>query len=221
MREPEEIEPIPGLPHAPPPGERVLWQGRPSWKGLARSPFHLGWLALYLGAVVTSRGVGAFQASRDARAAVVAAGTVLPLAVACLGVVALLALLHARATVYTLTNRRLVLRFGVALPMSFNIPFRKIVSADVCLRGSGEGDIVLRLSGPERLAYAHLWPFVRPWTFRRAEPMLRAIPGAARVTALLADAVAAWSESAGGHPAAEHPVTPRPEPLALEAVASR
>jgi hypothetical protein len=221
VSQPEEIEPIPGLPHALPPGERILWQGRPSWKGLARSPFHLGWLALYLGAVVTSRGVGAFQTSRNVGAAFAAAGTVLPLAVGCLAVVAALALLHARATVYTLTNRRLVMRFGVALPMSFNIPFRKIASADVCLRRGGEGDIVLRLSGPERLAYAHLWPFVRPWTFRRAEPMLRAVPGAARVTALLAEAVAVWSESAGSHPSADAAVTSDPGPHGLEAIASR
>lgn len=192
-----EFEPVPGLPHALPPGERILWQGRPSWRGLARSPFHVGWLALYLGIVVLARGVGSYGATGRVGTALLASGTVLPLALACLGLVALLAVLHARATVYTLTTRRVVMRFGIALPMSFNLPFRRIGSASVKQGRRGEGDIVLVLSGPERLAYAHLWPHVRPWRFRRAEPMLRAVPDVARVAALFAEAVAAWGTSEG------------------------
>jgi len=166
----------------------------------------VGWLGLYLGAVVAARGVGSFGASGRLGAALVAAATVLPLALGCLGLVVLLAVLHARGTVYTLTTRRVVMRFGIALPMSFNLPFRRLASADVRSGPRGEGDIVLRLSGQERIAYAHLWPHVRPWRFRRADPMLRAVPDVARVAALLADAVQAWSASEGTPVAAGAPV---------------
>ena len=33
---------------------------------------------------------------------------------------------NARATVYTITTRRLVMRIGVALPTTFNLPFKQI-----------------------------------------------------------------------------------------------
>ena len=35
-----ENEPIPGLPGIPPKGERILWQGSPDWRVLARTAFH-------------------------------------------------------------------------------------------------------------------------------------------------------------------------------------
>lgn len=207
-----ELEPIPGLPRSLPPGEEILWQGRPSWRGLAGSPFHVGWLALYLGAVVAARGIGAWGTTHRLGAALIAAGMVLPLALVCLGLVVLLAVLHARATVYTITSKRIVMRFGVALPMSFNVPFRRIASADVRTGNRGEGDIVLRLAGPDRLNYAHLWPHVRPWRFRRAEPMLRAVPRVTFVSTLLARAVEAWSASDGAAVAVAEPPAAAVEP---------
>ena len=52
-----------------------------------------------------------------------------PLALVAVGLPALLAWLYARTTVYTITNRRVVMRFGVALPMSLNLPFRMVAAA--------------------------------------------------------------------------------------------
>jgi len=216
-----EIEPVPGLPHELPPGEQLLWQGRPRWKGLALSTFHLDWLAVYFGAFTLARGGLVLQEGRGIAAAFVASAVVLPLTVACLGLLALLAWLNARSTVYTLTSRRVVMRFGVAFPMTFNLPFRRIASADLLVGKGTGGDIALQLSGPARLAWFHLWPHVRPWHFKRAQPTLRAIPEAARVAGLLADAVQAWSvaESTpvllpGRAPGAEVATAPRPVGLA-------
>ena len=87
------------------------------------------------------------------------------------------------------------MRFGVAFPMTFNLPFRRIASADLLVGKGSEGDIALALSGPARLAWLHLWPHVRPWHFKRAQPALRAIPDAARVAGILVDAVQAWSQA--------------------------
>ena len=42
-----EVEAIPGLPGELPPGEYVIWQGRPQWKAFARETFSLRWLAGY------------------------------------------------------------------------------------------------------------------------------------------------------------------------------
>ena len=51
----DEHEPVWGLPSAPPPGEEILWQGRPDWKRFAVSALKIRWVALYLGVVVVAK----------------------------------------------------------------------------------------------------------------------------------------------------------------------
>ena len=41
-----------GLPERLPDGERLLWQGAPDWRALARQAFHVRGLAIYFGAIV-------------------------------------------------------------------------------------------------------------------------------------------------------------------------
>ncbi len=190
-----DVEPIPGLPHALPPGERLLWQGRPAWKQLARESFELPWLAAYFAVFALSRGVVALVDGKGVAAAIFASAVVVPLAVCCLATLALLAWLNARATVYSITSKRVVMRFGVAFPMTFNLPFKRLASASLKTRANGNGDIALELSGPDRLAWLHLWPHARPWKFARAQPMLRAIDGASEASRVLAEAVKAWSDA--------------------------
>jgi hypothetical protein len=189
----EEIEPVLGLPRSLPPGEDLVWQGRPCWTELARTTFHLVWLSVYFAVFVLARGVVAFEGHNDLAAALLASALVLPLAALCLGLLALLAWLNARSTVYTITTRRVVMRFGIAFPTTFNFPFRRIASADVRLGRGTDGDIALELSGPRRIAWLHLWPHVRPWHLRRAQPMLKSIPHVEQVATLMAEAVRKWS----------------------------
>jgi len=54
----------------------------------------------------------------------------------------------------------------------------------------GTGDIPLTMIGADRIAYLNLWPHARPWRIARPEPMLRAIPDAARVGEILSGALA-------------------------------
>ena len=65
----------------------------------------------------------------------VATGVGLTLAVGAVavGMLSGYAWLAARSTVYTLTNKRFVLRHGVALSKCFNIPYRAIATARVKL----------------------------------------------------------------------------------------
>jgi hypothetical protein len=104
------------------------------------------------------------------------------------GLFALYAWLIARTTVYTITNRRLVMRFGIALPITVNVPFSRIQSAAVKCLKDGSGDIPLTLDDSHRVSYVVLWPHIRPWKFRRPEPMLRGLPNAMPVADILADA---------------------------------
>ncbi|TKD52203.1 PH domain-containing protein [Sphingomonas baiyangensis] len=173
-----EIEPIRGLPGQLPPGERILWQGSPEWRTLARTAFHTRGIAAYfaiLTGVALVTGAGAFG--------VVATGASGIVAVALLN---LLAWATARGAVYTLTDRRVVLRIGVALPKCINLPLASIGSVDLAMRPGGNGDVALAVEGAQALGYAALWPHARAWHVARPQPMLRSIAQADRVGAMIA-----------------------------------
>lgn len=80
------------------------------------------------------------------------------------------------------------MRIGAALTLTLNLPFKKIMAADLSLHRNGSGTIALRTSGPAKLSYLILWPHVRPWQMKRTQPALRAIPDAAKVAAILTEA---------------------------------
>lgn len=185
-----EFEAAHGLPEPLPPGERLLWQGGPDWRHLARHGFHLNKLAVYFAALLAGRAATVAAQGGTAGEAVLAAAWLLPLALAGLGLVGLLAWLSARTTVYTLTSRRVVMRVGIVLSVTFNLPYRAIEAAGLKTYRDGSGDIPLSLGGRDRIAWLQLWPHARPWRVKRPEPMLRSVPEAGRVAALLSQA---WS----------------------------
>jgi hypothetical protein len=185
-----ENEPIPGLPELLPEGEELLWQGKPDWKVLAREALHLHALAVYFGVLVLWRIVTSIS---DGRSAAETATSALWLVLLSLGAIAVLggiAWQMARTTIYSITSRRIVMRFGIALPMTLNLPFKSIESAALKRNRDGSGDIPLALSGKDRLAYLVIWPHVRPWMVRNPQPMLRAVPNAEVVADLAARALA-------------------------------
>ena len=174
MRE-HDAEPVWGLPERPPASEQVLWQGAPDWRSLARRAFHLRKMALYFAALWTWSVLANLPFTWDAALAAV---RTLGLALVALGLVALYAWLTARTTAYTLTDQRLVIRFGIALPVTINLPFRLVDGAAVRANADGIGDLTLSLRPTQKIAYLLLWPHARPWRVARSEPSLRAIPDA-------------------------------------------
>lgn len=173
------------LPAPLPVGERVIWQGKPSFKGLALRAFHIREVANYFGALLVwrlwsnwSHGV------LPADAAISALWLVAP-ALSGIAVLAGLAWLFRRAACYTITSKRVLFQFGVALPMTMNIPLSKISNAALKTYRDGSGDIPLQVNDSKRVSYVLLWPHIRPWRLRDPEPMLRALPDAAIVAAKL------------------------------------
>ena len=189
-----EFEPQRGLPEALPGDEKLLWQGSPDWLVLARRAFHLRKLALYFAAMVLLRAAFVFNDTASVMAALRSTLGPLALAAVALGLVGLMAWLSARSTVYTLTDKRVVMRIGIVLTLTFNIPYRRIATAGLHLDTRGTGDLPLSLLPPDHIAYLHLWPHTRPWCVSRPEPMLRSVPDAAAVARLLTQA---WSEATG------------------------
>ena len=183
------LEPIPGLPERPPPGERLLWQGAPHWRTVARRTFHIRKVALYLGIFLAWRYLWALTQGQGVFGALQSSLLFISLSAAALGLLLLLAWLTARVTVYTITTERVVMRFGISFQMAVNLPFRLIRSAALKRYPDGTGDIPLQLQKDERVSYIVMWPHVRPWTFGHAQPMLRGIDNAAEVARLLSRAL--------------------------------
>jgi hypothetical protein len=183
------VEPIRGLPENLPAGEHIVWQGAPSWWEIAKSVFHIRAVALYFAILMIWRGSVHWNEPPHAVSAALAALSLLPICAFGLGLLALLAWLSSRTSVYTITNRRVVLRVGVALPTAINIPFKVIESADVAINRAGAADIPLTLTGSVRIPYSTLWPHARPWQLRKPEPMLRGLTEGVRVAELLRHAL--------------------------------
>jgi hypothetical protein len=190
-----DFEPVPGLPEPLPTGERMLWQGSPDVRGLALHAFHVRKVAIYFAAIGAIQFASSLADGLSPREALAGLATLAALAAVAIGVLATVARLAARSTLYTVTDRRVVMRVGIVLTMTFNIPFARISAAGLKRYADGTGDLPLTLAGTQSIGYAHLWPHARPWRLRRPEPMLRCVPDAARVGALLADA---WSQATGG-----------------------
>jgi hypothetical protein len=110
------------------------------------------------------------------------------LAIIALGLLALTAKLSANTTLYTITNKRIVMRIGIVLTLSFNLPLRWIQSAQIKPQTDGFGDIALELKGEDRIAYLHLWPHARAWHIGQPQPALRCIANAKEVGTLLHEA---------------------------------
>jgi hypothetical protein len=183
-----------GLPELLPAGEQMLWQGSPEWRALARRAFHVRKLVVYFAALVALRVAVVAGGPATAGDLLVSALWMVLLGATAIGLMTLMAWLSARATVYSLTDKRVVMRIGIVLTLTFNIPFKRIEAAGLHLDASGTGDLPLTLSGDDRIAWLHLWPHARPWRLERPEPMLRCVPQAAEVARLLAQA---WSRSTG------------------------
>lgn len=177
-----ENEPIPGLPGLLPAGERIIWQGSPEWRALARTAFHTRLIAGYFALLTAWATVSALAVDGDLT------GVVMTLLLGTIGI----ALLHllawgsARTTLYTLTNRRIVLRIGIAVPKCINLPLGMIGAIDLAARADGTGDLPLTLAGSPKLGFLALWPHARPWRLSKPQPMLRSVPQAATVAALIA-----------------------------------
>ena len=186
-----ENEPIRGLPEYLPAGERLLWQGEPSKKLMALRVFHVRKVGIYLAALFAIHLFMQFRSGGSLTDILLGSSWMLGLAAAGVGILAGLSYIYARSTVYTITDKRVVLRFGVAMPMMVNLPLSVITSADMKRYGDGSGDVILTAAKRKRLSYMLLWPNIKPWTFNPVSPSLRCLDDVDAVAQCLAQAASA------------------------------
>ena len=181
---------LPGVGEPLPAGERVRWVGRPDAASLARRVLHVRGLTVYFVLLTAAtllvrwRMVGAPLAALDAL-------TVLGMGAAVLAFARVYAAVVARSTLYAVTDRRVVIRAGIAIPAVLNIPLDRITSVDVRRARDGAGDVEVTLGDHARIAYLLLWPHARPWYLNHPRPTFRGVRDVEAAALALANAVRA------------------------------
>ena len=185
-----EFEPTFGFPEALPASEKVLWQGSPCAWLIARRIFFLPHLFFYFLilsclALIFNSEVLSLQDLFVKFLSYMALGMV--------AIFLLLAISHliSSTTVYSITDKRVVMRIGIVLNLSLNIPFGKIETAACKAYPDKSGDISLNLVPDNKIAYLHLWPHCRPWFFSSPRPRLSCLKDIEVVASCL---TSSWEE---------------------------
>lgn len=194
MSDEHEFEPVRGLPERLPTGERILWQGEPTAGAFSRSAFGSRALCVYFAVLIVGQGLLLWLEQGSLTSVAAAALGMLPLAVGTIALLALFGWCYARTTVYTISTCRIVIRFGIAVPLTVNLPFSAIAAAGVRLNADGSGDLVLTLAPGHRVGYVSMWPCVHAWHFTAPRPVLRGLPQAALAAEILAGALSASAD---------------------------
>ncbi|GAB5414631.1 MAG: photosynthetic complex putative assembly protein PuhB [Congregibacter sp.] len=184
-----EFEPVRGLPEYLPEGETLIWQGSPDARTMGRRVFRVRVVAVYFAALIAVHLGFQLSQGRSVGETLLGSSWMLALGVAAVAILAGMAAAYAKTTVYTLTDKRIVLRSGVAMPMMVNIPLNTVTAADMRAFGDGSGDIIFSVERRKRLSHILLWPNVRPWKFTPVQPAFRSVQNIEAVAAALASVV--------------------------------
>jgi hypothetical protein len=169
-----EWEAAPGLPEALPSDEKILWQGCPNWAALAVHAFHVRKVVAYFVLMMVWQMVSLNADGVDPVESFFYLMRSITLSITGVCLLCMAAWWSARTTLYTLTNKRLIMRVGIVLSLTFNLPLRRI-----------RADIALQLPAEDRIGWFHLWPHQRAWHLKHPQPTLRCIPNGKAVSDLL------------------------------------
>ncbi len=180
-----------GLPSTLPKDEKILWQGSPDLWMVAKNIFFIRFVMFYFLGLILLGFFEGYQEDQSSKQILIAFVLMLALSLIAIGLLAFLAFCTAKTTVYTITNRRVVMRIGVVLTKTFNLPLSKIEAADIVQQKNLHGNIAIQVESSTKIAFFHLWPHVRPWRLQHPEPMLLSLKNVDEVSHVLTQA---WSE---------------------------
>ena len=173
-----EFEAALGLPEDLPRNEYIVWQGRPDWRQLAIEAFHVRKIAIYFAVMVLWQWISLLESNAAGMDMLKQLGTSIGLALLALAVLSWSAYWSAQATMYTLTNKRIIMRIGIVLSLTFNLPLKKITACDLQLLNKQTGNIALGIATDSPIGWLNLWPHVRAWRVASPQPTLRCVPQA-------------------------------------------
>lgn len=184
-----EIEPLPGLPGVPPVGEVILWQGRPSSAIVARHLLKIRWIVGYFLVLAGWALLAGLNDGQPAGGILFSVAVLTALAGVLIGMIELFAWAVEKTTLYTITTERIVMRFGVAISMTLNLPYRQVDGVALGRLGEKAGMIAISLLPEQRLSWLIQWPHVRGFRFSRPEPSLICLADADEVSKVLSAAI--------------------------------
>jgi hypothetical protein len=180
-----EWEAAPGLPSTLPAGERIVWQGSPDWKQLAVHAFHVRKIAVYFALMVGIQFSQLWAEGLSGKELLVPIVVSSSLALLALALLTTCAWFAGKSSLYTFTNKRVVMRIGIVLTLTFNLPYRRIAGASSKDYANGCQDIALELYSEDRIGWAHLWPHQKAWHVKHPQPTLRCVPNGKEVSEML------------------------------------
>ncbi len=189
-----DYEPELGLPEALPEHETLLWQGHPDWKLVAMRIIRLRAIVIYFVLLLGVQAYGVWLEKNSLGDVGIALAKTVPFVLFAVACFAYLAWAIANNAVYTITSKRIVMRIGIALTLTYNLPYARIAAANLLKRPDGSGDIALELQQSDKIAWVNLWPHVRAWKLAHPQPLLRCLPDVDLVGKILSNA---WQASRG------------------------
>jgi hypothetical protein len=172
----------------------MLWQGKPRWQSVALRVLHVRKLAIYFSLLLAWYVVAKLAGGMAVRDVAIGTAELAGVALAPLALMTGYSWAVGRTTVYTVTNRRVLMKFGVGFSITMNVPFAKIDGAALKLAADGIGDIALDIAPSESLSYVIVWPHVRSFFSGRTKPTLLALPDAERAAQVIGRALAASAD---------------------------
>jgi hypothetical protein len=190
-----EFEAAPGLPEPLPVGEKLLWQGAPQWQQLALHAFHVGKIAAYFLIMLAFQLAYLIESHIAVGEIAVSILKSFVMGSVALALLSAVAWFSSKTTIYTITDKRVIMRIGIVLTLTFNLPHKRISAASMKNLRGNTGDIALSLYPTDRIAWLHLWPHARAWRLTKPEPALRCIKDAGEVGQIL---LHAWKQAQPG-----------------------
>lgn len=178
-----------------PPDETLLWSAQPKSSAFVRRAFHLKALTMYFALVVGFTSIGALSSAAEMKVLLGSLLWQLSLGGIVLVILSVLGHFYAKSTIYALTNKRFVIRSGLALPSVIAIPLTKLQSAGIRTYSDDTGDIVLVPDKGLKVYWVLLWPSVRTFEWKHVQPLLRAIEQPEVVAGMLKDLISVEGES--------------------------
>ncbi|MEM7775248.1 MAG: photosynthetic complex putative assembly protein PuhB [Pseudomonadota bacterium] len=192
-----DFEPIAGLPTKLPEDETILWSGSPEAWRFGHHVFRTRLVFAFFVVLAASSIFSGLNHGAETWRIALTFATLLSVGAAIVGFAMCFGWLMAINTVYTITNKRLVIRHGVTMPMAINVPFSKVANAAAKIRDDGNGDVSLSLLDGNRLALYAAWPHNRPWSWQGTAPAIRCVADAAVAARVLADSLAQYVTERG------------------------
>jgi hypothetical protein len=160
-----------------PEGENIIWSGKPDFKSITLRAFGLKYLLFYLLISFVFFSIRSGIIVEPIKLITSFVPYLLSGILICC-IVSLFSYFQVRNTVYVVTDKRVVIKTGVALIFMLNVPFEKISEINRQILGDGSGNISFKLISGKRVPFFASWPSVRPWYFSNPEPTFRYVADA-------------------------------------------